>query len=59
MDSASAGTLMRISQEMREEGGRVVLYGVQRLISRMLDAAGLAAVFDVAADETAARSLLA
>ena len=59
MDSASAGTLMRVSQELKTHDGRMVLYGVPRLISRMIDAAGLTAVFDVVPDEGAARSLLA
>ena len=59
MDSASAGTLMRVAQELKKDGGHLVMFGVPRMIARMIDAAGLAACFDLADDEAAARAVVA
>ena len=58
MDSASAGTLIRIRHEQMEQGARLVLFGLQRMVARLIDAAGLGDQFEVAADEEGARILL-
>lgn len=59
MDSASAGALLRIKRDQGEAGGKLVLFGLQRMVARLIDAAGLAAQFDVASDEEGARILAA
>lgn len=59
MDSASAGTLIRIRHEQMEQGARLILFGLQRMVARLIDAAGLGDQFEVAADEEGARILLA
>ena len=55
MDSASAGSFIRLDKDLSVHGGRLVLYSVPRVIHRLFDAAGLAERFAIAADETAAR----
>lgn len=55
MDSASAGALLRIRRDQKETDSHLVLFGLQRMVARLIDAAGLATQFDVAADEEAAR----
>jgi stage II sporulation protein AA (anti-sigma F factor antagonist) len=57
MDSASTGALIRLDKDLAAQGGRLVLCGVPRVIHRMLEAAGLAGRFQVAADEQAGRFL--
>ncbi len=59
MDSASAGALIRIRHEQLEQGGRLVLFGLQRMVARLIDAAGLGDQFDICGDEEAARLLAA
>lgn len=59
MDSASAGALLRIKRDQEEAGGKFVLFSLQRMVARLIDAAGLAAHFEVAANEEAARILAA
>lgn len=58
MDSASAGALLRIQRDQGEVSGKLVLFGLQRMVARLIDAAGLGAQFDVAADEESARFLV-
>lgn len=55
MDSASAGTLLRIRRDQLEADARLVLFSLRRMVARLIDAAGLASQFDLAADEEAAR----
>jgi len=56
MDSASAGTLLQAKQEIEAaDGGVLVLFGLTRMVARLLDSAGLADHFVVAASEEAAR----
>lgn len=59
MDSASAGTLLRVEREQRDRGGRLVLHSLHRRVARLLDAAGLGEHFEVAGDEVEARARLA
>ncbi len=58
MDSASAGALLRIKRDQDELGGQLVLFGLQRMVARLIDAAGLGTQFHVAADEEAARIIV-
>jgi len=59
MDSASAGAFLRVRGDQNEREGRLILFGLQRMVARLIDAAGLASQFDLAADEEAARFQLA
>ena len=58
MDSASAGSFIRMEKELTSSGGTLVLYALPRVIHRLFDAAGLLDRFKVAADEDSARSLV-
>ena len=58
MDSASAGSMVRLEHDVTEGGGKFVLCSVPRVIQRLLDASGLSGRFAVAADEVQARSLV-
>ena len=42
MDSASAGALLRIAKTSQDGGGHCVLYGMRRVVERLLGAMGLA-----------------
>ena len=57
MDSASTGALIRLEKDLAEQGGRLVLCAVPRVIHRLFDAAGLLGRFRVAADEAQGRFL--
>jgi stage II sporulation protein AA (anti-sigma F factor antagonist) len=58
MDSASAGSFIRIERDLTSHGGTLVLYGLPRVVQRLFDAAGLADRFQTANDEATARALL-
>jgi anti-anti-sigma factor len=58
MDSASTGALLRLRSQMGERGGSLVLFGLQRVIRRLLEHSGLQDRFTCAADETEARAKL-
>ena len=58
MDSASAGALLRLHQEVDGRGGSLVLFGLQRVIQRLLEHTGLQDRFTCAADEAEAREKL-
>ena len=58
MDSASAGSFIRLEKELTRSGGKLVLYAVPKVIHRLFDAAGLLDRFKTAADEASARSLV-
>jgi anti-anti-sigma factor len=58
MDSASAGSFIRLEKELTGAGGTLVLYAVPRVIHRLFDAAGLMDRFKTAADEAGARALV-
>jgi len=57
MDSASAGMLLRLQLQLRERGGVLVLFGLRRLVSRLLDRTGLDAQFQCAETEAEALAL--
>jgi len=59
MDSASTGSLIRLDAQVGRRGGALVLCGCRRVIQRLLERAGLQERFRTAADEPAARALLA
>lgn len=58
MDSASAGSLLRAQADLEARGGKLVLFGMQRVIQRLVERAGLGDRFLTAADEDAARARL-
>ncbi len=59
MDSASAGSLLRLKFEAGERGGRLVLHSLAPAIRRLVDRTGLSEALTIAPDEAAARRLLA
>ena len=58
MDSASAGSLLGLYNEVEQRDGSLVLYGMRPVIAKLLDRAGLAERFLTADDEAGARALL-
>ena len=58
MDSASAGTLLRLESKVTGQGGKLVLCGLQRMVQRLMERAGLKERFPCAADVKGARSLI-
>ncbi len=58
MDSASAGSLLRLQQEAGRDGGRLVLHSLPGVIRRLVDRTGLAQALTIAPDEAGARALL-
>jgi len=54
MDSAATGCLLRLHMRMEADGGKVVLFGLQRVIHRIFDGLGLTELH-IAADEAEAR----
>ena len=59
MDSASTGALLRLRSQIGERDGALVLYGLQRVIQRLLEHSGLHERFTCAADEAEARAKVA
>lgn len=57
MDSASAGMLLRLQMQLRERDGVLVLFGLRRLVSRLLDRTGLDAQFQCVETEAEALAL--
>lgn len=55
MDSASTGALLRLRGQVDRRGGLLVLFGMQRVIQRLLDYSGLQDRFTCAGDEAEAR----
>jgi len=58
MDSAATGTLLRLHARLEAEGGKAVLFGLQRVIQRVFDGLGLTELH-IAEDEAEARGQLA
>lgn len=54
MDSASTGVLLRLRGQVGERGGSLVLFGLQRVIQRLLEHSGLKERFTCATDEAEA-----
>jgi len=57
MDSASIGSLLRLGNQMTEAGGKLVLFGLQRMIARLIERLGLHQL-PVVDDEAAALAAL-
>ncbi len=58
MDSASMGSLLRFHNNLEVAGGKLVLFGLQRMIARLIDRLGLEQLV-IVADEDAALAELA
>jgi anti-sigma B factor antagonist len=58
MDSASAGMLLRLQKQLGESGGVMVLFGMRRLVSRLLERTGLDEQFQCAEGRAEAIALL-
>ena len=58
MDSASMGSLLRLHNNLDVAGGKLVLFGLQRMVARLVERLGLQQV-RVAEDEAAALAELA
>lgn len=59
MDSASAGMLLRLQAQLREREGVLVLFGLRRMVSRLLERTGLESQFQCVETEAEALALLA
>jgi anti-sigma B factor antagonist len=58
IDSASVGELVRLDALGKKDGGKTILFGVPRIVLRVLDVTGLQRLVLTAADEASARALL-
>ena len=58
MDSASMGSLLRFNNNLEVGGGKLVLFGLQRMIARLIEGLGLKQLH-VVRDEAAALAELA
>ena len=58
MDSASAGMLLRLRNQLQSQDGVLVLFGMRKLVSRLFERTGLAEQFTCVETQAEAEALL-